>query len=539
MTDNQDLRGTNQTVDFEATYRRRRRSQSISSNDEIGEGDQDIVSVSRRKSFRMAPSHHLLVLLLSIALTGTTVVLPFLSDLATDTQSFHLYTGQMMLNGQLPYSDIFTTGGFLYYVLIGASSVLGSPLWLLGVQWLAYYVSGIYLYKLLDFYTDDQSVGMAGSFMFYLLNLGLGFGGLYPVQWAMPFVLLGMWFIVRYFAGIVSDEGFIAYGFYVAMATLLEPRTLIFWGLAFLLLSGYNLSRGFFARGFYQNLAMILGIIVVVYTAGYFIFNMELLLPYLSQAGKEALTQWALGTEGFWKSALFQLAIAFFSGILLGLVVFVEHIRKAEADRLSRFLLAVSALSYALLSLGARSWSVHQLLLALPFGLILTMVSLDGFKKQRAQRRHSHRRQEDETGPLTTFLFSHLYGPLVVALLGAVLPVYRNFQQRDVMAERRLVANYIKDNTEATDEIIVIDHQATIYQESLRRSATRYPISSLYLSSAKNRSDFEDEFLENKARVIVLSKSETLSQAQARNLEKYYSKESLENLEHFQIYRLN
>ncbi|WP_230937555.1 hypothetical protein [Streptococcus gallolyticus] len=51
------------------------------------------------------------------------------------------------------------------------------------------YLSGIYFYKLVNYFTSSQRVAVAFSGIFYLLNIALGFGGLYPIQFAMPFVI--------------------------------------------------------------------------------------------------------------------------------------------------------------------------------------------------------------------------------------------------------------------------------------------------------------------------------------------------------------
>ena len=98
---------------------------------------------------------------------------------------------------------------------------------------------------------------MAFSGAFYLLNVALGFGGLYPIQFAMPFVMVSLWFLTKYFADIIKDEAFILYGFAGAAAMLLEPRTLVFWALSFLTIIVFNLKQRHFARGFYQLLCII------------------------------------------------------------------------------------------------------------------------------------------------------------------------------------------------------------------------------------------------------------------------------------------
>lgn len=53
-----------------------------------------------------------------------------------------------MIKGQIFYSDVFVIGGFLYYVMIVLSYFLGFSIWLFIVQFIVYYVFGIYFYKL-------------------------------------------------------------------------------------------------------------------------------------------------------------------------------------------------------------------------------------------------------------------------------------------------------------------------------------------------------------------------------------------------------
>lgn len=121
------------------------------------------------------------------------------------------------------------------------------------------------------------------SISYYLLSVSLGFGGLYPTQLAMPFILISAWFLTKYFACLVKDEAFILFGFVGALAMLIDPSTLIFWSFACVTVFSYNISQKHLARGFYQLLASIFGMILVFYTAGYFILNLQVLNPYLSQ----------------------------------------------------------------------------------------------------------------------------------------------------------------------------------------------------------------------------------------------------------------
>lgn len=80
--------------------------------------------------------------------------------------------------------------------------------------------------------TNKKEIATLISIIFFLINGTLGFGGLYPIQFAMPFVLGAIFFLTRYFAGHSRDEAFILYGFAGAAGALFEARTLIFWVLS-------------------------------------------------------------------------------------------------------------------------------------------------------------------------------------------------------------------------------------------------------------------------------------------------------------------
>ena len=104
--------------------------------------------------------HKFHIAFFSILTACLTVALPFFSDLANSLQSQNIYTGMMMTSGQLPFSDIFATGGFLYYVLIAIGYYLGTSLWLVLVTFLATYVSGIYLYKIFNYFKLQVTINL-------------------------------------------------------------------------------------------------------------------------------------------------------------------------------------------------------------------------------------------------------------------------------------------------------------------------------------------------------------------------------------------
>ena len=78
--------------------------------------------------------HKLYILLLSVLVSCLSVAVPMFTDMANSLQSQNLYIGLMFTQGHLPFTDMFATGGFLYYAVIALAYYLGSTLWLVPIQ---------------------------------------------------------------------------------------------------------------------------------------------------------------------------------------------------------------------------------------------------------------------------------------------------------------------------------------------------------------------------------------------------------------------
>ncbi len=108
------------------------------------------------------------------------------------------------------------------------------------------------------------------SYSFYFLVLGLGFGGTYVTLFSLPILFASMNFILAYLIGHRKDEGFILYGAIAAVGFLIDPMTsALFYLLAFLGLTAFNIKQKRWARGFYQLLAALLVFSLVFYPIGY------------------------------------------------------------------------------------------------------------------------------------------------------------------------------------------------------------------------------------------------------------------------------
>ncbi len=488
---------------------------------------------------KMASRHRAYLLLLSIFVSVFSVATPLLTDFANAYQSHSLYTGFMMVRGQLPYTDIFATGGFLYYGLIAISYFLGSSLWLVLVQFLAFYVSGTYLYKIVTHMTGKDEIAVNTLILFYVLNFSLGFGGLYPIQFAMPFVFISLWFLTRYFVGEAKDEGFIVYGLTGALAYLIEPRTLFFWLVSLLVIAVRNIRARQGARNVYQFLCLIFGGLLIFYTVGYFVLDLQVLSSYISQAGIYYFTYFALGKENLFLTMPFQLFVLFASGLLMGALTFFKHIRREDdRDDIIKVIVFVSFILNLVYVFLSQSFDTYSFLILLPFGLVLTSLYLDDKYKEvyhTGSRRRKRQRQSKKV--LSIFVMSHFYLPYLILAYSLFLPIYSFATAVPLNQERGEIVSYLKQNTSSKELIYTWDSSAKVYLDSVRKSATAYPIPTVNTVKASNKKELEDELLQNESKFVLVNKDLTLSETLQKNLENNYNLISEINSQHFLLYQ--
>ncbi|MGT2926731.1 DUF2079 domain-containing protein [Streptococcus cuniculipharyngis] len=506
------------------------------------DSQQGKVSLEGNQVFFKVPvtgRHRLSLFLFSLVTGLVTLALPLLVGLTNTAQEEYLYSGLMLTKGLLPYGDIFSTGGFLYYVIVGLSYLLGSPLWLLLPYVMAFYVSGIYLYRLVGYLTRKEDLAMATSLLFYLLNGSLGFGGLYPVQLALPFVLIGLWFLAKYLAGQALDESFMVYGFLGALSLLLDPRTIIFWLLSSVLVLSVSFKRKERARGFYQLLATIFGSIIVFYTASYFLINLQILDNYVGQALVYRLTALSQGGENLWVAFGVQLLMMVGAGLATGMLLMFKTSAGQVGLRHLQGFIALIFLLMAVFALFSRSFAPYLLLDSLPYGLLLTASYLSA-RRDDTQKVKSHRRQKE--GRVNDKVFmdmmkAHAYLPFLVVMFGLVYPIWQGLNQSTFAADRQLVVKYLNKTANAEEKLYTWDNSTKIYEKTGLTPSSQLILPDAHTATKTNARLLEDDLLQNQASYIVVNKTLPISPAVSDNLKKNYKRQEIKGLTRFMVYR--
>ena len=481
------------------------------------------------------------ILILSLILSIFSISVPCFTDFANNIQSQNLYIAKMFANGSLPYSDFFATGGFFYYLLVSLAFRLGSTLWLIPIQFLSYYLSGSYLYKTVMHMTNKKEIATLISIIFYVTNGTLGFGGLYPIQFAMPFVLGAIFFLTRYFAGHSRDEAFILYGFAGTAGALFEARTLIFWILSLVTIFVYNLVNKHFARGFYQVLCIIFGNILVLYLCLYFILNLQITSDYINQVLVYNFTQLAVEKNDFLLTLAYQSFAVIGSGLLIGALTTSNHLLGDAKDKSIKWVLLLSFIFTVVYSLFSQSFGLYSILNIVPYGLVLTALSLDDAIKKRAERTSHRRRNGNQIHTLKVFgifLSRNYFLPIAVFAFAFAMPIIMFLFNLGNNTERSTVANYLAKNTKKDETIYVYDSSAKIYLESSRKAASQFVLPELNTAKSSHQKALSDTIIQDSAQYIVVQQDTQLPSDVKSTLSKNYKKAPVKGVERYTVYVL-
>ena len=494
----------------------------------------DVVAGSVRRQWkRPVPMEIPLVLSLLISLLHVGV--PFLTSFATNQQSQNLYAGWAMTKGQVPFGDFYGTNGLLYYAINWLGSLAGGHWILMILQAIALFFAGTYLYRVVRLLVSDKDTAKNVQLLFYFLVLGLGFGGTYVTFFSLPILFASMNFILAYLIGHRKDEGFILYGAIAAVAFLIDPMTsALFYFLAFLGLTAFNIKQKRWARGFYQLLATLLGFSLLFYPIGY--------VTVWNQTFGYAINQvtYVFNALNFSNGQAFSNAIYYgLLALAFGLVsAFLMSFTKqsSSARRIFRFMGWVGSLVVLVVSIGLPEQGAYQLLPMLPFVLPLFAVwfSRDGEASEGTERRGRKKKNKEVWAAYFT---SQVFLPLVALVYLLVNPVVQDVVlQSGQSSERSAIASYINHHTKSKDTIYAWDATATLYQESDRLAASALLTPTSYLGINENRTNVIQQIDRSEPKYIVVNNQVELT-SDMKNLLKENYRLVEKKYRHFKLYQ--
>ncbi|HFR3538975.1 TPA: quinol oxidase [Streptococcus suis] len=458
-------------------------------------------------------------LIWSVLLSVISIANPFLTFLATNVQTQNLYAGMAMMAGQNPYGDFFATNGVFYYLLAWLGHIDGGFIVFGFLQMIALFIAGVYFYKIMVYFSQSERLATSSSHWFYIFIASLGFGGLYAEIFALPFVLASLWFLVRYFANAVGDEAFILYGIEAALAFLIYPESLLLWLLAGFILFVFNTQQRQMARGFYQLLASIFGLLLVLYLVGYYAFEAQILGTAIQQTFLYNLNldfQYA----GLYVTPALVAGFLLLSGFFKGFIQTVSSLGQGLHTHIKVLILLVF-IAQLVFIIGTQNGHYSQLLSLLPYGFVMTVLHLGAGS------------EVEERG----YLSRHFFLPLVMAFGMVAQPAYTYFVEGDLVTDRASIASYVGQETTKTDKIYVWDNSASIYLDSQRLSSATIITAEPYLTTTGNQNSLLYDLNKNEASLVIVNKNIPLLDDVKANLELQYK--PVKTTDYFTVYQKN
>ncbi|NQN50455.1 quinol oxidase [Streptococcus suis] len=455
----------------------------------------------------------------SLLLSIFSVANPFLTSFATNLQTQNLYAGMAMMFGQVPYGNFFGTNGVLYYLLAWLGHIDGGFLVFGLLQFIFLVISGIYFYKIIAYFGQSDYLATSFSHWFYIFIFALGFGGLYAEIFVLPFILMTIWFLVRYFENALRDEGFILYGINLALTFLIYPKGSILWLVASLVLIVFNIRNQQKARGIYQFLATVLGFLLVMYAVGYYAFDSEILGTAIQQTFLYNLRLDFQYTDLYLTIAMvsgFLLLSGFFKSLIQTIISFGQG-----KHTYIKIIILLAFLVQLLLIVGTDHFYWSYLLNLVPYGFVMGIVHL----------------QDDSVDEEDSYLRLQFFLPLFICLGIFAQPAYAYLLQGELVADRENVAQYVSEQTEEADKIYVWDNSASIYLDSQRLSSATITTITPYLNTTENKNSLIYDLNKNDATYVVVNKNLPILDEVKTNLEAQYK--SVQTTDHFIIYQKN
>lgn len=473
------------------------------------------------------------ILIWSTLAVLVSVVLPFMLGLTNPEQAQDFYIGWAMHQGGEIYTDYFGTSGLLYYFLqyLAKGSLLFAAF-----NWLALVGAGIFLFRSTYDLTKEDEQSRQVLTIFYLLAGGLSFGGGYATILALPFLFYALNFVTTYLAESNHDKGFLRIGMSLALAFFLAPLVTVLYTLVlFLALLAFNIGRGYWARGFYQFLAICLGFSLFFYPIGYY-------TAYKGSFGN-AISQilYPIDSLKFMSNPFLLDNLLFYGLLVIGLgglrFVFTGLFQSKPTKQ---YVLSIFTSVAFLLLVGLEIFStepIHGSRLAafLPFLSILLMTHIRTGKLEGVNRRRRHR---EVPSIWAIFLQGNVYLPvLALAYLFFAPLVARYVLHSEQYQERTRIETTVKGQTQTTDHIYIWDDLTNGYKTSERLAASQFLSPKLYTGLDVNRSKLVNDLRDNQPKVIVVNTKTALwTEVEQLLAESYQPVQS--DFKDFKLYKL-
>ncbi|MFV0556545.1 MAG: hypothetical protein ACK5LM_05540 [Lactovum sp.] len=474
---------------------------------------------------------YFLFLILSLLVSFSFYSFPFIQNIPLENSATNFYSGFLMNHGLIPYIDIYTSAGPLFYLLnaLGTSLDSTSILWALEIIFV--WFSSILIFKVLSFFVQEKKINVITTSFLIFAIAGLSLGGNQPIIYALPFALYGFLVLSRYFIDneAVRDEVFILFGMAGALASLFFPFFIIFWLVGVFGLAIKNISISNVGRGFYQLLSTLLGIVLVYALVGYYTLTSQIFFPTIKQSILIPFSHLNFSFSG-WVNLSVSLALLLLFGLSSNFFAVLNYIQRGFRKMSSITLLIAALFSLIFISLVYQSSPANALVI-LPFLFIYLSLNMEEEFK-------SHEDYEDYRvsygDVLGLYLKKTFYLPLIALIFLLSFPFTSQLIQKSQIESKQEVVSYLREKSESSDTVTVLSDNQTINYLSNRYSTISFPPSYYPISYTQS---FDIDLVSAKIKYIVWDKRIDLLDTTKEVIESDYKEVDFSNSD-YAIYKI-
>lgn len=412
------------------------------------------------------------------------------NEMIRKDSSVFRYVGYAMSKGQIPYKDTFDHKGPLLYLINYLGLSISPRFGLCIIEFITFFVTIFIIYKISNKICKNPVLSTASTFISACMAFGYLQGGNLTEEYAMPLIAIAIYIFMDYFLeDNISSLRLVICGLCGGGVLMLRPNMAIAW-FAFPLFVLIKMIKEKNIKDLVKYLSwFLLGVVCAV--APFIIyFGVNGALGDFFNVYIGFNMEYTASKAGF--KALFESIYTFVSPLLIVSFVIISALIVSQKKQLFNYAyLLFTLLTIVSILMPGRAYGHYGMILipvfAYPVSMFLSKVKKDVFCNK--------------------IVISLLTIGILLSCSISMFMCARNMFLKPRVDESNTMntVDFIKENTNDTDKILVLGSNDYIYLKAERLSSTKYSYQSPVASiSEKVYNEFFDEIKKDPPKAIII-----------------------------------
>jgi hypothetical protein len=406
------------------------------------------------------------ILLISLLFTTQLNLSPtnvFFDNANIVDSSVFLYIGKSMLNGMLPYKDLFDHKGIILYFIeyLGFVVGFGNSVGVWIIELLNIMLTSFFLFKIACEFSKSKTICLLSVYIvLQFCSLGYFEGGNFVEEYALPWIALSLYYVVRFLKNkSYKNWEIIIIGSCFAIVFFLRVNMVGLWApLVFCVLIEFINAKK------YVDILKC----IVFFVLGCFIIVIPIYVYLILSRSFNEMIECYFKFNFSYTSSEFgikQLLIFFddcisFSGIAAGFIIFSVLAQPQKKFLIINYFgLFVAFLSSAI---SGRSY-MHYCIIFIPFFIIPAVLTINTIMEKV---------KSDINIPKSKAIVLII---IAFCLIGTMIyPTYGFYNKKTNASDNNEVVEYLVKSTQSEDDVLILGNSVAYYLESDRSTKNKF-----------------------------------------------------------------